>query len=129
MHNTKQKKCKGCGKVTDTLYSDWYCYDCYAVIWNNGFETSSQWGESVAHHDAMADIDDDCSDDIEGMKDSIGYVLSNFELGEWACKQCGYIRLTIEEQEAKNQSNIVAILIQPCPDCGGVGFLKHGLIH
>ena len=129
MHKAKQKKCKECGKEADTLYSEGYCYNCYAVIWDSGFETSSQWGESVAHHDAMAEINDDCSDDIEGMKENIGYVLSNFESGEWRCKQCGHVRISIKEQEISNREDIMAKLIQPCPDCGVVGFLEHDLVH
>ncbi|MBN1182853.1 MAG: hypothetical protein JXB49_11235 [Bacteroidales bacterium] len=129
MSKNPDKTCKECGKKTDTLYSDWYCYDCYAVIWDSGFETTSQWGESVAHSDAMKDIDDDCYGHIDEMKQSINYVLANFEPGEWRCKQCGCVRLSIEEQKTANRNSMVAALIQACPDCGRVGFLEHDLVH
>lgn len=119
------KICTKCGKTTDTLYVDAYCYDCYEVIWDAGFEASSQWAAELDHNDKVGDLDVDASENAEEFRSTVLSILTEYDGGEWSCRECGQVRLTEADQKKVDDAKLEDILMSPCPGCGVTGFLDH----
>ena len=120
-----QLVCRNCGKVSDILYADEYCDDCYSKNWDRGFEVTSEWAENIAHSDAISDINDDIETNSGHLSTDIRYVLTNFERSDWYCTACHAERLSVEEQITWSIESIANHLKSQCPDCGTIGNLGH----
>ena len=121
----KPKVCSQCGRETDTLYGESYCHECYAEIWDRGFEVTTEWGDQVGHSDLNSDLDDDLNVDPQAYRKIIDEILRNFEFANWECLKCETIRLVEADQGSMTNTQISEVLMQPCPACGATGYLHH----
>jgi len=84
------KTCSKCGQETDTLYLDSYCSDCYSVIWDAGFESTTDWGAKIAHNDFVRDLNSVLGNREEA--EAVIYkITSSFDPGNWYCEDCGTV--------------------------------------
>ncbi len=118
------KNCIQCGKLTDYLYADSYCSACYGVIWDAGFETTSDWGAKITHNDFMRKIQDSIPDKITTIE-LIDKIVSLFDPGNWYCEECGFILIKEDEQDEKTNEEIFVVISKKCPKCGKKETVEH----
>ena len=119
------KVCKKCGKSFGELYQDDYCYDCYAEIWSDGFEVSSEWGANIAHRELIGDLNEIIYAEEAKSINIVKEILSEFYIGAWTCSECGNVKINQDEQEELTPEQIIERLKLKCPVCGKTSEFDH----
>lgn len=122
MPNESQKICKECGKPFASKDYYGYCKSCYSVIWDAGFESSSDHANSLYHMELNQDLAEPFSEAYPAV---IGEMIGEFGIGKWECVKCHYVRFLGQDNSAAQVQQAKTALLEPCPKCGAMGYLSH----
>ena len=109
MAHQEEFTCKQCGSNKKLGSYQGYCKKCYSEIWDSGFQSTSEHAYQIGHGELNRKIAGQLDDSFG---QTINQIKSDFETERWECTKCGCAR----PDDA---------LLEPCPNCGSSGFLKH----
>lgn len=112
--------CSECGKENVQIYHETLCYDCYAIIWNAGFEATTDWGAKIAHGEFISDLNESLNEKERTLK-IIKNIIYGFEPSKWYCDDCDFVYVDKDDEIELSAEEIFAKLRIVCPKCGRKG--------
>ncbi len=119
----KNGVCKNCGFET-TLYTNSYCFSCYSIIWDNGFENSTNWSAAISHNDFVKKLNENISNKIKSLE-IITKINNLFNPGDWYCSSCNFKFIDARNNKIFNPQEIYDMLLKSCPNCCGLTYIDH----